>query len=509
MSEAVSPIGERPSTPPQSRFPTLSRGRRPGPKGLVTAPPLDLRRLPKRGGSRAVAFVERYVRTPKGTGARRRLQLRPWQKAIVHGLLDEPRPRQGLVSIPRGNGKSTLAAAIGLYGLLADGVEGAQVCCVASDERQARIVFNTARRMVELDSDLAERVQVFKDHLYVPQTDSALFALPADPAGLQGWDPSLCVVDELHVVNADCYEAMLLAAGKRDRSLLLAISTPAADSDSVMWSLVEKGRAGGDPAFRYFEFAAPAGCSIYDEAAWATANPALDDFLHRDALRATLTTARETSFRRFRLGQWTQINEAWLPPGAWAACADPGREIPDGADVVLGFDGSYNGDTTAIVAATVEPQPHLELIGLWDRPEGAREWAVPVLDVEQAIRDACRRWQVRTIACDVFRWARTFQILDGEGLPVEEYPQTPSRMTPATTRFYEAVVMRTLTHSGDPRMARHVDNCTVREDNRGVRLAKEHRYSKRRIDAAVAAVMAFDRAADLAGDRGPSIFVFD
>jgi phage terminase large subunit-like protein len=43
--------------------------------------------------------------------------------------------------MPRGNGKSTLAAALGLYGLFADQVEGAQVLCVASDERQARIVF--------------------------------------------------------------------------------------------------------------------------------------------------------------------------------------------------------------------------------------------------------------------------------------------------------------------------------------------------------------------------------
>jgi phage terminase large subunit-like protein len=87
-----------------------------GPKGQITAPPLDLRRLPKRGGSRAVAFIERYVTVPKATGARRRLRLRPWQRQIVHGLLDEPRPRQGLVSIPAGNGTSTLAAALGLYG---------------------------------------------------------------------------------------------------------------------------------------------------------------------------------------------------------------------------------------------------------------------------------------------------------------------------------------------------------------------------------------------------------
>jgi hypothetical protein len=152
-----------------------------GPKGQIVAPPLDLRRLPKRGGARCIAFCGRYITVPKGTGARRRMKLRPWQRDIVRGVLDEPRPRQGLVSIPAGNGKSTLAAAMGLYGLLADGVEGAQVLVVASDERQARIIWQTARRMVELDPDLAARVHVYADRLHEPRTDSTFMALPADP----------------------------------------------------------------------------------------------------------------------------------------------------------------------------------------------------------------------------------------------------------------------------------------------------------------------------------------
>ena len=203
---------------------------RAGPKAEVTAPPLDLSALPTTGGDRVVAFVEGYLRTPKGTGARQPLRLRPWQVDIVRGLFDDPRPRQGLVSIPRGNGKSTLAAALGLYGLFADGVEGAQVLCVASDERQARIVFNAARRMVELSPLLEERCQVFQNRLYVPHTDSMLYPLPAEMAALQGYDPSLCVVDELHVVTRDVWEAVSLASGKRDRSLTLAISTPAGDT---------------------------------------------------------------------------------------------------------------------------------------------------------------------------------------------------------------------------------------------------------------------------------------
>jgi phage terminase large subunit-like protein len=354
---------------------------KPGPKGDPTAPPLDLRRLPKRGGARAIAFIERYVTTPKGTGARRRLKLRPWQREIVHAVMDEPRPRQALVSIPAGNGKSTLAAALGLYGLLADRVEGAQVLVIASDERQARIILNTARRMVELEPALYDRVQIFKDHLTEPYTDSTFMALPADPGALQGWDPSLAIVDELHVVTDDTFEAMAARAGKREQSLLLAISTPprAGQDDSVMRRLVDHGREGGDPSFYFREFAAPAGCALDDEAAWAEANPALDDFLHRDALRATLPPKmRENAFRRYRLGQWVTLEDAWLPDGAWHRCAAAHLEIPDGAEVVIALDGSFSRDCTALVVATVDPRPHVALYALWEAPEGSRDWRVPV-----------------------------------------------------------------------------------------------------------------------------------
>ena len=73
--------------------------------------------------------------------------------------------------------------------------------------------------------------------------------------------------------------------------------------------------------------------------------------------------------------------------------------------------------------------------------------------------------------------------------------------------FYEAVVNGQLTHSGDSRLARHIGNAVLRDDARGARLAKERRDSPRRIDAAVAAVMAHDRAAALAGTVRDSIYL--
>jgi phage terminase large subunit-like protein len=463
-----------------------------GPKGEFSARPLELRGLPRAGGERAIAFIEKYIYVPKGTGARKPLKLRFWQQDLVRPLFDDPRPRQALYSVPRANGKSTLAAAIGLYGLFADREEGASVLVVASDERQASLIFHTARRMVELNPKLSDACQIYQDRLYVPATDSTLRPLPAEPSALHGYDPSLLIVDELHVVTERVWEACTLASGKRERSLTLAISTPPEDQNSVMFKLAEYGRQDADPAFVFREFTAPVGCRVDDEQAWRIANPALGDFLHIDAMRAVLRTTRESTFRRQRLGMWVFGTEEWLTTAQWRACADPGHKLPDGASVVLGFDGSFNGDCTALVAVTTE---FLEVVNLWERPERDPDWQVPISDVEDAVRAACMRFQVREIAMDLYRWARSAQIFEAEGMTVASYPQqSAALMIPATTRFAEAIINKTLTHSGDPRLTRHVSNCVLRVTPSGPRLSKEHKGSPRHIDLAVAAVMAYDRA---------------
>jgi phage terminase large subunit-like protein len=469
---------------------------RDGPKVRLTAGALDLSRLPKKGGSRAVAFLAKFILIPKGTGALRPIRLGQWQKDIVHGLFDEPRPRQGLVSMPRGNGKSTLAAALAVYGLFADLVDGsASVLCLASTEKQARIVFDTARRMIELSPVLAARCQIFADKIVVPATDSTLQPLPALPDALQGYDPTLAICDELHVMHADSWAAMLLAGGKRRQSLVLAISTPAGDTDGVMYKLAEHGRSGLDPAFYYREHAAPEGCDLDDEESWHVANPALGVFLHIDGLRSTLGKTSESNFRRYRLGQWAQPDEAWMPRAMWDSCADPESLIEEGASVCLGFDGSVSGDATALVAVSTGTPARVELVAIWERDDSTPEgWKVDKVAVENAIRRACQRWQVAEIAADEAWYHGMLERLLDEGFPIVKFPQTAARMAPATTKLFDAVAEQRITHNGDPRLARHITNAVAKVEARGVRLVKEFRRSTKHIDAAIALVMAFERS---------------
>jgi len=216
---------------------------------------------------------------------------------------------------------------------------------------------------------------------------------------------------------------------------------------------------------------------------------------------------REAAFRRYRLGQWVGHDDAWLPDGAWARCADPLRVVPDQAEVVAAFDGSFSRDCTVLAVATIEPRPHVWLERIWEAPEGRRDWRVPVVAVEDAIRAVCLRYRVLEVAADPYRWQRSLEVLDGDGVPVHEFFQTAARMGPATARFYQLVVDQELTHNGGSPLARHVANAILREDSRGARLAKEHKDSPRRIDGAVAAVMAVHRAAELAGAPRLDIYI--
>jgi phage terminase large subunit-like protein len=186
-------------------------------------------------------------------------------------------------------------------------VESAEVIVVASDARQAGITHRQGARMVELESRLAEQVQVFQNRIYVPHTDSTLTVLPAEPGALQGFSDGFhpAIVDELHVVTRPVWDAVPLAAGKRDRSLVLAISTPGPAREGVMWDLVEHGRRQDDPSFVLVEYAAPEGCAVDDEDAWAVGNPALGDFLYVDALRLTVRTTRKTRLAKEGLAEMT------------------------------------------------------------------------------------------------------------------------------------------------------------------------------------------------------------
>lgn len=486
------------------------------PRWLTPVPEQDVARG---DGGLLVDFGHAVCRVDKdslASPAGKLIAFRPWQQNLIgHLLARRPdgrlRHRQALIGEARKNGKSGVGSTLGLGGLVL-GPAGGEVYSCAADKQQAKVVFDTARRMVKMDPELSEILKVYRDVIECERTGSVYRALSAEAFTKEGLNPHLVIFDEVHAQpNRELWDVMALAMGARVEPLLAGITTAGVKydtlgQDTLCYTLYQYGLrvAKGeieDPTFfmAWWEPTDPTADHRQPQT-WAQANPGLGDLVDIEDLASAVLRTPENEFRTKRCNQWVSATSAWLPAGTWDACTAE-HQIADGTDVVLGFDGSFNGDCTALVVAEVANPVHLDVVALWEKPpDSPPDWQVPIVDVEDSIRAACRRWQVLELACDPFRWARTYQILESEGLPVVEFPQSPARMTPATTHFYEAVMNRSVTHSGDRRLARHLDNAVLKADSRGTRIYKEHKHSQRRIDLAVAAVMAFDRAAWYAAD---------
>ena len=436
--------------------------------------------------------------------------LRPWQKELLNHIFavrDDGRfkHRTALVGMPRKSGKSALSSGIALWSLFL-GENGGEVYSCAADRDQARIVFGDAKKMIEAEPELMSQAKLYRDAIEIPSTGSVYRVLSSEAFTKEGLSPTLVVYDELHAApNRELFDVMTLGMGARREPLLLAITTAGVKTDntgqdSVAYSLYQYGQkvARGevdDPSFFMSWWESPTESNHRDPEVWKLANPAFGDLNSIEDFESAVKRTPEAEFRTKRTNAWVSSQTAWLPNNAWESRLVK-KEIDKDVPVILGFDGSFSGDASVIVGVTIEEVPHVFLVEAWEKqPEDTDDWRVDSLEVENSIIEACSRMNVKEIACDPFRWQRTMQVLQDAGLPIVEWPSTSaSRMIPACSKFYDAVVSEKLTNDGNPLLTRHISNAVVKVDRLGPRIVKEHRGSPRKIDGAVASIIAFDRA---------------
>ncbi len=470
-------------------------------------------------------FAEAVCRVTKdsvASPAGKLLELRGWQKELLkHALARREdgrfRHRTALVGMSRKNGKSALAASMGLAGLTLGG-NGSEIYSCAADRDQARIVFGTAKRMIELDEELSSMFTLYRDAIEFKDKGSVYRVLSAEAYSKEGLNPSpLVIFDEVHAQPSwELWNVLSLAGGARADSLLLGITTAGVKTqsngqDSLCYSLYQYGQQvvkgeKKDPSF-FFSWWEPTQpeADHRDEKLWIESNPGYNDLLDAEEMASAVLRTPEAEFRTKRLNCFVNTSVAWLPTGAWEALKDTDRFPEPGEDVILAFDGAFSNDSTALVMWLLGGEkPHLMVVGLWERPDDAEQgWHIPVAEVEETIVSTFRdeRFNVKEIVFDPARWQRTFMVLDEEGLPVVSYPNSAANMVPATQKFYEAVVNESFTHDGDERLARHVANCVTKQSSRGVMVAKAS--SRRKVDAAVASIFGYDRATQPAEPPAP------
>jgi phage terminase large subunit-like protein len=464
-----------------------------------------------------VDFAEAYGRITKDSVAGKAggpLILRPWQKTLLEHLFawddDGLRHRVSLVGMPRKSGKSALGSVLGLYSLIL-GPRGAEVYSVASEKEQARIVFQDAKRTVEASPELSALTRLYRDAIELPAMNSVYRVLSAENLSKEGLNPSSVIFDELHAQpDRELFDVFSLAMGARGKlANLIAITTAGVRSDrtgrdGIAFSLYQMGQkiARGeldDPTFFMAWWEAPEGADHRDPETWRLANPGFGDLNAESDFHSAIKRTPEAEFRIKRCNQWVSTVETWLPAGSWDECAGEVNLTPED-EIVLGFDGSYNGDASVIVGAVV---PRVEgdpvkvfMVKAWEKDleHDGPEWRVDIGEVEQTVLDFCQKHNVKEIACDPFRWQRSMEVLEGYGLPVVAFPQSPQRMIKACAGFFDSVAEKRLIHDGDPLLARHIGNTAVKLTPAGPHIKKENPNSPRKIDAAVAAILAVDRA---------------
>jgi phage terminase large subunit-like protein len=298
---------------------------------------------------------------------------------------------------------------------------------------------------------------------------------------------------------------MTLGMGARTEPLLLGITTAGVKTDqtgqdSVAYSLYQYGqkvarKEVNDKSFFMAWWEAAQDSDHRAEDTWIKANPAYGDLNSKEDFASVIRRTPEAEFRTKRTNAWVSSQTAWLPSGNWEKL-EKIKDLDPEVEMVLGFDGSFSGDASVIVGVTVEEEPYVFLVKAWEKqPTDTDDWRVDINEVETEILNFCGKYKVREVACDPFRWQRSMQVLQEAGVPIVEWPSTSAaRMVPACAKFYDAVVENKLTHDGSGLLARHISNAVIKTDRLGPRIVKEHRSSLRKIDGAVASIIAFDRA---------------
>ena len=340
--------------------------------------------------SKAVKFFS-HLRHMKGGQAGRPFVLQPWQQQIVRDLFGWKRPdgtrryKICYAEIPRGNGKSTLAAGLALYLTFVDGEKGAEVVSVANDRDQACLVYDPAVHMVRNCLMLARRATVYeatKKILY-RETGSVYKAIAADVAGSHGLNLHGCVYDEIHGAKSrELYDVLLTSMGKREQPLMIVVTTAGHDRGSICWELHQHAKRVlddpmVDPSFLPVIYAADATDDWTDERVWEKANPNLDisikrDYLREQCQRAKENPALENVFRNLHLNQWTEQAVRFLPMHEWDQCAGEVDEAElEGRECYAALDLASTRDLCALALLFPVEDRFKVLLKCW-APEESR-----------------------------------------------------------------------------------------------------------------------------------------
>ena len=413
------------------------------------------------------------------------LELEGFQKRIARAAFGPERELVGL--LPKGNGKTTLSAALAVYHILR--VPRPAVYVAASSRDQATVLYESAR---ELASHPALAGKVVLRHLELRVEGGHLRVLASDAPKAHGLSPTLAIVDELHAHPDDqLYVALRSAMLKRPGARMIVISTAGQGAESPLGRL--RARALAQPfvrrsgalteaqggSLRLLEWSVPEDGDVQDAKVVKRANPA--SWITVEGITEQREALPDLAFRRFIANQWTAKAGAWLPPGAWQACAGE-TSFEEGERIWVGVDVGGERSDSAVVWVNERLHVGVEVF----------HGDAAVLEVGALVEELAGRFTIVEAVFDPWRAGQLAQEWEQRGIVAVNFPQSDSRMIPASQRLYDAIIERRLVHPDHPELNAHVHAAIARHSRRGWRLDRAERSDK--IDAVIALCMALERA---------------
>lgn len=473
---------------------------------------------------------------------RQLVTLEPWQLfglACTFGWVRKisglRRFRISYWEVPRKNGKSVVAAGVGISMFVLDDEFGAEVYSGATTEKQAWEVFRPARLMIKRSPMLMEAagIEVNASNLNRPDDGSRFEPIIGNPG--DGASPSCAIVDEYHEHDtAVLFETMLTGMGARRQPLMFVITTAGANIEGPCYELraqviaMLEGTVPDDELFGWI-FTIDEGDDWTDPKVLAKANPNMGVSVHSDYLesqqaRAVKNASFQNTFKTKHLNIWVSARSPYFNMEAWKACAEPSLRFEDfeGQECRIALDLASQVDVCARInlfhrfvegkihyyclaprfylpEATIANGSERKVVERWQKwvnqgliteCDGAE---VDFNQVERDVLDDAKLVAVLEVPHDPFGAFQMAKNLQAHGLVPIKIPQQKEHLSPAMKELDAAILAGRFHHDGNPVLSWMMGNVTARPDaNDNVFPRKEKTENK--IDGPVALIMAVGRA---------------
>lgn len=477
-------------------------------------------------GLEVIDFIETHCVLTDAHYAGQPFKLMPWQQRLLLEMYAVERyddesgwrlvHRWGLIGVPKKNGKTELAAALGIYHAMRE--RSAKVACAAASDEQADLLFQAASRICEWSDTLKHFTETReKKILFAADTAPGELRRVAAAAGSNdGKNLSAVLIDELHEWVApksrSVFTVMTQGGGARKEPINIMITTAGSDEDSVCFELYEHGlkvREGSidDERFYFVWFGAEEGDDYKSPVTWKKANPSYGLILDKEFYEDIITKRRESEFCRYFLNMWMEADEIWEAAQLWDGLVNEDLELDPELPLYLAIDVGRRHDSCALIMLQKGPDGPRIKSEIWQNPYASIDsrhdaWSLNTVEIENRIRELAAEYPLSAwrdpeddyphpgpvVFYDPHFFHRSAEILEGEQIVCIEFPQTDARMVPASQMLFEMIKVGELEHDGNPTLRRHIRAVVAKEKERGWRIAREP-GSKKHIDGAVALAM--------------------